>query len=416
MYRRSAVCALCLAVAAAAGLPAADWPQFRGPHRDDISSDKGLLRKWPREGPPLVWKADGLGRGFSSVAIASGKVFTMGDVGTSSYVIALDDKTGRKLWSAKVGRPGGNLEGTRCTPTVDGEFVYGLGQFGDLVCLKTSIGEEVWRKDLVKDFGGRPGGWNYTESPLVDGDKLVCTPGGPKASLVALKKKTGAVIWKCALLNGDTNAGYSSVVVAEAAGIRQYVQLMSGGVVGVDAQTGKLLWRYTRLGRNTANIPTPIVKGEYVFCSAGYGKGGALLRLVPDGGGVRAEEVYFSPNLTNKHGGLVLVGDYVYGDRDDSGHPFCAEWKTGKVVWQRKGEGGPGRGSAAVTYADGHLYFRYDNGWVALVEASPGGYREVSTFKVPNSRSQSWSHPVVVGGRLYLREQDVLWCYDVKKK
>jgi outer membrane protein assembly factor BamB len=387
-----------------------DWPQFRGPQRDDVSADKGLLAKWPKEGPPLVWKAAGLGDGFSSVAIVGGKVFTLGNKEGQSYVRALDQASGKLLWSAPVGAAGGNLG---CTPTVDGERLYAIGQEGDLVCVLTATGELVWRKNFINDFHGDCGNWRYTESPLVDGAALVCTPGAKDALMVALDKKSGTVLWKCPSPFEEATAGYSSIVVANVGGVRVYVQLTAGGVVGVEAKSGKLLWQYDKLGNNTANIPTPIILGNLVFCSAGYGKGGALLEQSAQGDGVNVSERYFSHELTNKHGGLVVVGDYVYGDRDDSGMPFCAEVKTGNVVWRRQSRG-QGRGSAAVTYADGRLYFRYDNGVMALVPATPTEYKETGTFKIPNAETQSWAHPVVAGGKLYLREQDVLWCYNVK--
>ena len=417
MSRWSIVCSAVLLAAASVSSqaaevksPSADWPQFRGPNRDDLSSDKGLLKEWPKDGPPQVWKATGIGSGFSSVAIAGDKVFTMGNKDGSCHVYALDRETGKNLWSAKVGRQGGNLG---CTPTVDGDRVYAIGQDGDVVSVDVKSGEVQWHKNFHKDFGGKCGGWQYTESPLVDGDKLVCTPGAKDATIAAFDKKTGEVIWKCAVPVDDPTAGYSSIVIAEVKGIRIYVQLLAAGVVGVAAKDGKFLWKYEQLGHNTANIPTPIVLGDHIFAAAGYGKGGSLLKLIPTDDGVKVEEVYYKRELTNKHGGLVLVGDYVYGDRDDSGHPFCAEVKSGKVIWKR--ERGPGSGSAAVTYADGHLYFRYDNGIMALVEASPEGYKEVSSFKIPNADRSSWAHPVVVGGKMYLREKDAVWCYDVKQ-
>jgi outer membrane protein assembly factor BamB len=406
-----ALVALTHAAARAADRPDADWPQFRGPHRDAHSPDTGLLAEWPRNGPPLLWKATGIGGGFSSVALAGGKLYTMGNKGDASFVVAVDVETGRVLWSQKIGKAGGNLG---CTPTVDGDHVYAIGQAGDLACLDAASGAVRWRKNFKKDFGGRCGGWNYTESPLVDGDRLVCTPGAKDATLVAFDKKTGEVLWKCAVPVDDTTAGYSSIVVAEVGGIRQYVQLLAAGVVGVAANDGKFLWKYDRFARNTANIPTPIILGDHVFCSAGYGRGGALLHLVADGDEVTAKEVWFNERLTNKHGGLVVVDGYVYGDHDDSGAPFCAEVKTGKVAWQKKGRG-PGGGSASVAYADGHLYFRYDNGVTALVEASPEGYKEVSTFMIPKHSDHSWAHPVVAGGRMYLREGDAVYCYDVKR-
>lgn len=387
------------------------WPQFRGPHRDDVSTEKSLLTAWPKEGPPLAWKTSGLGGGFSSVAIAGGKIFTLGNTEEKSFIRALDQASGKLLWSTPIGAMGANLG---CTPTVDGDFVYAIGQEGDLVCVKAADGEVVWHKSLIKDFGGDGGIWRYTESPLVDGSALVCTPGAKDACMAALNKKTGEVLWKCACPFDEPTAGYSSIVVATVGNHRVYVQLMAGGVVGVDAKTGKLLWHYDTFAGNTANIPTPIILGSLVFCSAGYGRGGALLEQTPQGNGVGITERYFKPELNNKHGGLVVVGDYVYGDRDDSGMPFCAEVKSGKVVWRRQSRG-EGRGSAAVTYADGHLYFRFDNGVMALVPATPSRYEEAGTFKIPNAESQSWAHPVIADGKLYLREQNTLWCYNIKE-
>jgi outer membrane protein assembly factor BamB len=394
--------------------PAAEWPQFRGPNRDGISPDKNLLKEWPKDGPPQVWKSEPIGIGFSSVSIAGDRIFTMGDEKDSSYVYALDRNTGKKLWATKVGKPGGNYAGTRCTPTIDGDYLYALGQFGDLVCLEVATGNEKWRKKYEADFGGSAGGWNFTESVLIDDDKVICTPGGNKGAMVALKKATGELIWQADL---KEKAGYASVVVAEIGGVRQYVQLLSQEVAGVEAKTGKVLWRYgrDRFGGNTANIPNPVVMGDQIFVSAGYGRGGGLIKVTGDGGSFKAEEVYFDKQLNNRHGGVVIVGDYAYGDTDNSGKLWCVEWKTGKVKW-KKDERTKGTGSAAIVYADGRLYVRYDNGYVALVEASPDGYKEKGLFKIPNSTNQSWAHPVVSGGKLYLREKDTIWCYDVSAK
>jgi outer membrane protein assembly factor BamB len=398
--------------------PAQDWPQFRGPERTDVSAEKNLLAKWPDEGPPLVWKATGLGEGFSSISVAGDRIYTMGDKGDSSYVMALDRATGDRIWETRVGRPGGNYEGTRCTPTVDGERVYALGQFGDFVCCNAATGRELWRKDFKADFGGRHGNWQYAESPLVDGDRLVCTPGGKDAAVVALDKLTGAVIWKGVVPGGDS-AGYSSIVVSNAGGVRQYVQLMANGLVGFAAADGKLLWRYgesrTHFGGNTANIPTPIVRDDFVFASAGYGRGGGLIQLIAKDGKFSVEEIYFERSLSNRHGGVVLVGDYLYGDSDHSGLPWCAEFKTGKVLW-KKAKRDAWSKSAAVTCADGGLYLQYESGYVVLVEATPDEYREVSVYPIPNAQTPCWSHPVVVGGKLYVRNQDVLLCHDITRK
>jgi len=396
-----------------------DWPQWRGPNRDAVSPDTGLLKEWGPNGPPLAWKASGLGGGFSSVAIHDGRIFTMGKRKGSVQLIALALADGKELWATTVAEGGDN---PNATPTVDGNLVFAISKQGDLLCADAATGKELWRKNFPKDFGGKMmSGWGYSESPLVDGDKLVCTPGAKDAAIVALNKRTGETIWKATLPEignrGKDGAGYSSIVVSEAGGIRQYVQLMGRGVIGVAADDGRFLWGYNRVANGTANIPTPIVEGDFVFCSTGYGTGSALLKLSRDGAGVKAEEVYFldGKTLQNHHGGLVLVGDYIYGGHQhNQGFPVCVELKSGEIVWA-PGRG-PGNGSAAVVYADGHLYFRYQNGLIALIEATPEGYREKGTFEIPVGGSPSWAHPVVVGGKLYLREQGDLLVYNVRKK
>ncbi|MFO0800237.1 MAG: PQQ-binding-like beta-propeller repeat protein [Gemmataceae bacterium] len=394
----------------ALNLLAADWPQFRGPARDGVSKEKGLLQSWPDGGPPLAWTAKGLGGGYSTVSVSGDRVYTLGNKENTSHVVALNRADGSMLWSAEVGPAGGSLG---CTPTVEGGRVYALGQMGDLVCIDAD-GKKVWGRNLAKEFGGRKGGWNYCESPLVDGDRVVVTPGGKEATMVALDKATGKEVWRCPIPTKHTDAGYSSVVVATVGGIRHYVQLFNGGLVGV-SMDGRVLWTFEKLGGNTANVPTPIVMGDYIFSSIGYGRGASLLHLTAENGRITVREVYYARELTNKHGGVIQVGDYVYGDTDDSGHPYCAEVKTGKVIWKR-GDEGTGRGSASVTFADRRLYFHYDNGTVALVDPSPGGYREVGSFTAPRRGGPSWAHPVVSDGRLYVREGDLLYCYDVRAK
>ncbi len=380
------------------------------------------MNNWPSGGPKQLWETKGLGRGYSSIAIAGGKVFTMGDRGGKQLLIALDESSRKELWTAEVGRPWGD-GGPRCTPTVDGTLVYALSPHGDLVCAETATGKVRWRRSFPKDFRGRMmSGWGYSESPLVDGEQLICTPGGIEAALVALNKRTGAVLWKAAVPDDKARgAAYASPVVAEVGGVRQYVQLLGGGIVGVAARDGKLLWHYGRIANGTANIPTPIVRGDLIFCSTGYDTGSALLRLVPEGKGTRVQEVYFLDGRTfqNHHGGMVLVGEHVYGGHGhNNGLPICVELKSGKVVWGGDARG-PGSGSAAVVYADGNLYFRYDNGLMALIEATPEGnrFKEKGTFKIPHAGgAPSWSHPVVSNGKLYLREQDWLLCYDLKAR
>jgi len=417
---------LLVSAIASGGFAAAQWPQWRGPNRDAVSPDTGLLQEWPEGGPPLEWKVTGLGRGYSSVAIAGGKLFTMGDLRNDEgreeqFVIALDLATRKKRWTAKVGRPHGG-GGPRCTPTVDGELVYAVGTHGDLVCVEAATGVERWRRNFARDFGGRMmSGWKYSESPLVDGDRLVCTPGGPNAMMVALDKKTGRLLWQCAMPNigrrGRDGAGYSSIVISETAGVKQYVQLVGRGLIGVAAKDGTFLWGYNGIANSTANIPTPVVRGDYVFGSTAYGAGSVLLRLTPMGNGaVRAEEAYSlgSNTFQSHHGGFIRVGDYIYGGHGHgAGAPICIEMKTGRVMWRARALA---RGSAAVVYADGHLYFRYEEGTMALIEASPEACRVKGKFRLPRMPGKSWPHPVVVGGRLYIRHDDTLWCYDVRRR
>jgi outer membrane protein assembly factor BamB len=402
-------------------MPSPEWPQWRGPHRDNLSTDKGLLDAWPSDGPTLAWKATGLGAGFSGVSISHGRIYTMGDLGKDECVIALD-MGGNKLWTTPIGKAGspGGYVGPRCTPAIDGDLLYAIDIEGDLACLKTANGKEVWRKSFPKDFGGKMHShWGFSESPLVDHDKVICTPGGPTAGLVALNKKNGKEIWRCEIPNlgdkGGDGAAYSSIVIGNGGGVRQYVQLTGRGVVGV-SDDGRFLWGYNRIANGTANIPTPLVQGDYVFCSTGYGTGAALLKLTGSGSEVKADEVYFlnAKDLQNHHGGMFMLGDYVYcGHGHKLGAPTCLNWKTGKIVWREPR--GPGAGSAAVCYADGNMYFRYEDGLMTLMGATPDGYKLKGSFKIPDCNAPSWPHPVVVGGMLYLREQDNLFCYDVRK-
>jgi outer membrane protein assembly factor BamB len=405
---------------------AADWPQWRGPQRNGKSPDTGLLGEWPEGGPPLEWRVSGLGGGFSSVAVAGKRIYTMGDLGDAQYVIALSRADGTHLWKTKVGPAWEHKYlGPRSTPTVDGDRVYVLTTEGDLYCLDAASGKEKWVKNLPADFGGKmmladgTYQWKFSESPLVDGKRIIVTPGAKDAALVALDKMTGKEIWRTALPelgeNGADGAGYSSVVVSKAGGTKQYVQFLGRGVIGVDAKSGRFLWGHNRIANNVANIATPIVHGDHVFASSGYGTGSALLKLSPDGEGVKANEVYFlsADVMQNHHGGLILHEGYVYtGTGHNKGFPLCVEMKNGDVIWGP--ERNAGTDSAAIAFADGRLYFRYQNGIMVLVEATPAGYEERGSFTIPDVELQSWPHPVVIGGRLYLREQDNLFCYDVR--
>jgi outer membrane protein assembly factor BamB len=389
---------------------AADYPQWRGPDRSGVSKETGLLKEWPKEGPKLLWKNTDVGGGYSTPSVAGGRIYVQGTRDDAEFTLALDEKKGQKIWATELGKVGKNYgpqyPGTRATPTVDSDAVYCLGSDGDLVCLTAADGGVRWRKNLKQDFAGKPGMWAYSESPLVDGDVLVCTPGGSEATLVALNKKDGRVIWKSAVPGGD-KAAYASAIVAETGGVKQYIQFLHNGVVGVDAATGRFLWRYDKTKEQAANIPTPVYHDGFVYSAAGR-SGGGLVKLTATDGGVTATQVYFSKALNNPIGGMVLVGDYLYGTGAQALE--CWEFATGKIKWQERSVG-----KGAVSYADGHLYVRGEEGQAALVEATPDGYREKGRFKQPDhGRMPAWPYPVVANGCLYLRDVGVLLCYDIK--
>ena len=392
-----------------------DWPEWRGPNRDGVSSETGLLKSWPKEGPPLAWRTNGIGDGYSSVSVADGRVFTMGDKGGSSFVIALNETDGKVIWSAKVGKAGapgwGDFRGPRSTPTVDAGLVFALGQYGDLVCVDAKTGKERWRKNYSDDFGAGLPEWGHSESPIVDGDKVVCTPGGPRGAMVALDKKTGKVLWQSKGLVDE--AAYGSPIIVELGGRRQYVQLTPETLAGVAAETGEVLWQTERKGE-TAVIPTPISRDNGIYVTSGYGVGCVAFEITSAAGKFNAKQLYKNKVMVNKQGGVVRHGNYLYGYSDGKGW-VCQDFTTGKMVWREKEKLGKG----SLTSADGHLYLRAEegDGTVALIAVTPDGYKEKSRFDPPEkSGKEMFSHPVVAGGKLYLRDHDLLLCYDVKAK
>ena len=402
---------------------AADWPQFRGPDRDARSKESGLLQQWPGGGPKLAWQFKGIGGGYSSVSIQNGRLFTMGDMGGDQFVIALSLDRKAIAWKTRIGPAwtDDQYQGPRGTPTADGEVIYALGTEGDLMALEAATGRVRWKRNLPADFGGRMmSSWKWAESPLVDGDRLVVTPGSAEALMVSMDKATGREVWRTRAgamgAQGRDGAGYASIVISNGAGVKQYVQLTGRGVVGVRAADGKFLWNYNRVANDTANISTPIVSGDYVFAATGYQTGSGLVKLAKAGDGVAATEQYFLDGRTfqNHHGGMVLVGGHIYGGHGQRmGLPICIEFASGRKVW-----GGDirnaGKGSAAVAYADSHLIFRYENGLVLLIEATPAGYKEKGQFEIPDASPLNWPYPAVADGKLYLRDQDRLLVYDIK--
>lgn len=401
-------------------LSAKDWPQWRGPERNGKSSETGILKDWEAKPPKLLWTAEGTGEGYSSLAVVGDRIYTTGNLPEGQGVVAIDAKEGKVLWSKVLTEkaPKHGYEGARCTPTVDGDHLYVTTSNGTIACLTTG-GNLEWQKDFKQEWGGKMmSGWGYAESVLIDGKAAVCTPGGPEAMMVALDKATGKELWKCKVPDiggkGKDGAGYASIMISQAAGVKQYVQMTGRGLIGVRASDGKFLWGYNEIANNTANIPDAVIAGEHVFCSTGYGTGAALVKLEKDGDGVKAQEVYFlkANVMQNHHGGMVLLDGHIYcGHQQNGGDPVCVDVKTGKVVWGP--EKGVGKGSACVTYADGHLIYRYQSGELGLVEATPKGYRFKGSFKPAYQERESWSHPVVSGGKLYLREQNKLMCYGL---
>lgn len=420
LHTLRAVCAGVLVMTASMAV-AGDWPQWRGPGRDGKSAETGLLESWEKTPPKHLWTIEGMGEGYASPAISKGSLYVTGNIPGGQGVVKVNLKDHTIAWSKVItqGPPKHGYEGSRCTPSIDGELLYVITSNGAISCLKTSSGDEVWTHKF-SEWGGRmQNDWGYSESPLIDGDLVLCTPGGEKAMIVALDKKTGKEVWKSEVPSfgdkGSDSAAYSSVVVSQGAGVKQYVAMVGRGVIGIRASDGKYLWGYNKVANGVANIPTPIVDGDYVFASSGYGTGSCLLKLSKDGDGVSAEEVYFlEPKVfENHHGGLILSDGYIYaGAKHNKGFPICVEMKTGDVKWG--GDIRPaGEGSAGVTMADGQIIYRYQNGVLALVRATPSGYELNGTFTPEFQDRESWAHPVVSDGKLYLREQNKLMCYDL---
>jgi outer membrane protein assembly factor BamB len=399
-----------------------DWPQWRGPNRDGISQDKGLLTEWPEDGPKIAWQIDTIGDGYATLSIVDGRIFTQGNVDGEGRIICLKESDGSVIWS--VHPPGqtkvykhGRGDGARGAVTVDKKFVYAEGGAGDVTCLNTETGEVVWTKHLTDDLGGSVPNWGFSESPTIDGNNVIVTPGGKEGTVVALNKMTGDVVWRSAGV-GD-KAHYCTPVIAESHGVRQVITFTGGvgskrspeapaRVVGLDAETGDLLWSYEKSANRTANVSTPLVHNNAVFSASAYGTGGGLVRLTKSNEGFVAEPAYFESRIQNHHGGMVLVDGFIYGT--GSGSLICMNFETGEIVWQDRSAG-----KGAVTYADGHIYLYGEKNKVALVEANPKEYVEKGFFEVDKGDFPTWAHPVVANGRLYLRDMKKITAYDIRK-
>ena len=388
---------------------AADWPQWRGPNRDDVSAEKSLLKKWPEGGPARVWVYTNAGNSYSGPAIVGNKFYTMGTRDGAEMVLALDANTGKELWTAPMGEVLENNwgGGPRSTPTVNGEQIFAMSGKGNLACVNAADGKVLWQKNMAS-LGGRTPNWGYTESVLVDGDRVVCSPGGSKGAIAALNRKTGDIVWQST--DFTDGAQYASIIPAKINGGDTYVQLTMQSIVGISPKDGKVLWKETFPGK-TAVIPTPIVRDNLVYVTAGYGVGCKQIRIKPDN---TVEPVYENKVMRNHHGGVILVGDHVYGHADPGWS--CQDFKTGAEVWNHRGFG-----KGAIGYADGMFYcLEQDSGKVVLIEASSAGWKERGQFTLdPQSQIRSrqgriWVHPVIINGRLYLRDQDLIYCFNVK--
>ena len=388
---------------------AADWPQWQGPDRDNVSKEKGLLKKWPEGGPTRVWLNRDAGLGYGGFAVADGRLYTMGAKANTEFLLALDANTGKELWRADIGEllknDWGN--GPRGTPSVDGDRIYTISGQGNIVCASARDGKIIWRKTM-QELGGTVPGWGYTESPLVEGNSLYCTPGGEKGTLASLDKMTGKVNWQSK--DFTVKAHYSSIIAADHNGTRQLIQLTERNLVGVDSKNGNVLWKADWNGR-TAVIPTPIFHNGYVYATSGYGTGCKLVKIGP---GNKVEEIYDNKVMKNHHGGVALVDGHVYGYSDGVGWT-CQNFLSGEEVWASEK-----LGKGAMSVADGMLYcLEEDTGTVVLAEASPKGWNEQGRFKLApqtqqrSNRGKIWTHPVIADGKLYLRDQELLFCFDV---
>lgn len=408
---------------------AADWPQYRGPNRDDVSKETGLLQSWPKDGPPRLWTFDGTGIGYSGPAVVGDRVYITGGRDDREFLIAVDAKSGKEQWATDIGptfRWKGNnwSAGPSATPTVDGERVFALGGNGDLLCANAADGKELWRVNLPKDLdarinpiGGGPKdlGWGFAFSPLVDGDRLICAVGGPKGALAAMDKTTGKPVWRSKEI--PDLAAYTSPMPLEVGGVKQFALLTNVGLYGIAAADGKLLWsQKPKQPYGTEVINSPVIKDNAIFITVQAGNGvSELVTVSKSGDEFKVDVVYSNKNLLNHHGNVVRVGDHIYG----FGVAWtCLDFKTGEQVWtERK------LGSGAVTYADGRLYCYTENdGTAALAEANPAAWKEHGRFKIPQASKQRqpqgkvWTPPVVANGKLFLRDQELLFCFDVKAK
>ena len=396
----------CLAAAVGGAQAPQEWFQWRGPNRDGISQETGLLQAWPKSGPPLAWRTTGLGNGYSSFSASAGRLYTLGARGGNEYVVALDRASGKKVWEHLNGRRFENDrgDGPRSTPTVDGDRVYAFGGSGDLTALDAASGKRIWSVNVVSKFGGINPYWGYSESPLVLGDRILINAGGRRASIVAVSKADGATLWQ----QHSDGAGYASPVLMRTGSLNQVIFFTDANAMAVDPRDGRLLWSYGKANNNTANAATPVVRGTRVFVSSDYGTGAALLEIRAAGNLASANEIYFTRDMRNHHSSSVLVKDHLYGF--SSSILTALQFDTGRTAWRDRSVG-----KGSLIFADNRLYLYSEDGVAGLAEASPEAYREHGRFTIPQqSGLPTWSHPIIAGGLLILRDQDAAYAFDVR--
>ena len=397
--------ALAVAIVAAGAAPAADWPWFRGPGLDGISRETGLLRAWPESGPRELWRAP-LGEGYSGISVVGDRAYTLYVTGGKEILGVFDTATGRELWNYPVGKAWKDMMGSgpRSTPTVADGIVYVLGAHGTLAAVDTATGRELWRQELSETLGARPPTWGISTSPLVEGDMLILDAGGRGGhSVVALDRGTGKLVWH----SESDKAGYAMPLPLVIGDSRQVVMFTGTQVLGVDPADGTVLWKRPWKTSYDVNAATPVfIPPNRLFVASGYSTGGALFELEPTAAGTRVTELWTHPKMRNQFSSSIYHEGHIYGF--DNATLKCLDARTGEEKWAVR----EGFGHGSLTLADGHLYVLGDRGKLALVEATPDGFREKSAFQALSGKC--WTVPTLAGGRLYLRNEKELVALDVR--
>ena len=385
---------------------ATDWPQFRGPARNGTSPETGLMKQWPQGGPVELWSCEGLGWGYSSPAVAGGVAYTCGMIRDQGYLFAIDSR-GKVKYKVNYGSEwdkAGNSPGTRTTPTIDGDRLYIMSGRGRIACHNAASGDRIWSVDTPEKFGGKNIRWGIAESVLVDGDRVICTPGGKDAAVVALNKMTGETIWTSKGLS--QLSAYCSPILVERGSSRLVVTLVEKALAGIDANTGRVCWVVPHEVSYDIQAVSPLYGDGMIFVTNGYRHGSQGFALSPDG--MNAEQKWSQKALDVHHGGVVLVEGRVHG-ANSRGEWVCVDLATGKVAFTAKLAG-----KGSVIYADGMLYGYGESGKVGLTKIKPDGYELVSSFAVKKGSNEHWAHPAISDGRLYIRHGDTLLCYNIK--